>query len=228
MSRVEPLRHLSVFSPHAFGNRRIDVVGCGATGSRIALSLAKLGLENIHCHDFDTVEAHNIANQTFGVEDIGKLKIDALSAQIKSATGTEIKTYNQRVDAKTELGEIAFLLTDSMSSRKEIWDGALRYKLRTSLLIETRMGADAGRIYTVNPTKPRHVAEYEKTLYTDAEAEVSACGASTSVGPTAEIISGLAVWQMIRWFSIEKGADDILDNEIIISLRSMMAMSRQW
>jgi len=225
---VDPLRHLSVFSPHAFGQRRVDVIGCGATGSRIVLSLAKLGVENIHVWDFDVVEEHNIPNQAFGMSDIGLNKAVALAALVKAATGTEITVHEEKVDGTQMLGEVVFLLTDTISSRKEIWNGALKYKLKTNLLIETRMGADNGRVYSINPNKPGHIKAWEGTLYDDNEAEVSACGASVSVGPTAETISGLAVWQMIRWFSIENGGDDELDNEIIFSLRLMVAISRKF
>lgn len=225
---VDPLRHLSVFSPHAFGAKRVDVVGCGATGSRIALSLGKLGVENIHVWDFDTVEEHNVANQVFGNGDVGKLKVEALAAIIKAATGTSVTTHAERVDGSQFLGEVVFLLTDTMSSRKEVWNGALKFKLRTKLLIETRMGADNGRVYTVNPNKPGNIKAWEETLYEDTEAEVSACGASVSVGPTAEVIAGLAVWQMIRWFAVEQGTEDDIDNEIIFSLRPMTTISRRF
>lgn len=225
---IDPLRHLSVFSPFAFGQRRVDVVGCGATGSRIVLDLAKLGVENIHAWDFDQVEEHNVANQAFGLEHIGLLKVEALASIVRSATGTEITTHAEAVDGSQPLGEEVFLLTDTMASRKEIWDRGLKFKLRTQVLIETRMSADSGRVYTLNPNRPGHIRAYEETLYADDEAEQSACGASVSVGPTAEVLAGLAVWQLIRWFSIEQGGDDVLDNEIIFSLRPMVTISRQF
>ncbi len=225
---IDPLRHLSVFSPHAFGNKRVDVIGCGATGSRITLSLAKLGVKNIHVWDFDKVEEHNIPNQAFSLKDIGKFKGEALKEMVKLATGTEITFHNEFVNGTQSLGEIVFILTDTMKSRMEIWEKALRFKMRTKLLIETRMGADSGYVYSINPNKPSHVNVYEKTFYDDNEAEVSACGASISVGPTAEIISGLAVWQMIRWFSVEEGKDDDIENEIIFTIRPSMTISQQF
>lgn len=222
---IDPLRHLSVFKPNAFGNRRIDVVGCGATGSPIVMLLAKLGVENIHVWDFDRVEDHNIANQIYGLSDVGDLKVEALARRVKADTGTSITVYPEKVESQP-LGEVVFLLTDTMKSRKEIWDGTLKYKLRTKLCIETRMGADSGRIYTVNPNKREHVHAWEEAWYPDEEAEVSSCGSSISVGPTAHIVAGLAVWQMIRWFSIEQGSDDVLDHEIIFGLRSMNTITR--
>ncbi|HYD93184.1 MAG TPA: ThiF family adenylyltransferase [Candidatus Paceibacterota bacterium] len=225
---LDPLRHLDVFKPHAFGGRRVDVIGCGATGSRIALSLAKLGVEVIHVWDFDKVEEHNLANQGFGLEDVGELKTTALARLVKRDAGVRIETHAERVDGSQPLGDVVFLLTDTMASRKEIWDRGLKFKLRTKLLVETRMGADSGRVYALNPNTPLHTREWEKTLYTDEEAEVSACGTSVSVGPTAEIISGLAVWQMLRWFAVEQGGEDELDNEIIFSLRAMTMLNRRF
>jgi molybdopterin/thiamine biosynthesis adenylyltransferase len=225
---IDPLRHLSVFSPHAFGDKLVDVIGAGATGSRVALGLAKLGIEKIRVWDFDKVEEHNVPNQVFGLEHVGSFKVNALAEIIKAATGTAITAKKQKVDGSQDLGEIVFLLTDTMSSRKEIWDQGLKLKIKTRLLIETRMGADNGRVYALNPSKLDHIKEWEATLYSDDEAEVSACGASISVGPTAEVISGLAVWQLVRWFAVERGVEDNLDNEVIFSLRPMNILSRQF
>lgn len=221
---IDPLRHLAVFRPHAFGHRRVDVVGCGATGSRIVLDLAKLGVATIHAWDHDQVEEHNVANQVFGLPDVGRPKVEALAEIVRASTGTEIQAHARRVDGSELLGDVVFLLTDTMASRREIWQGALKFKLRTGLLVETRMGADNGRVYAVNPNKPGHIRAWEETLYADDEAEVSACGASVSVGPTAEILAGLAVWQMIRWFTVEQGGDDDRENEIIFALRPAMAV----
>lgn len=228
MNKVDITRHIDVFSRDAFGERRIDVIGAGATGSRIVLSLAKLGLENIHVWDFDVVEAHNIANQIFGNDDIGKLKVDALYDIVLKQTGLKIHKHAERVDGKQVLGDVVFLLTDTMASRKEIWQKGIRMKLRTKLMIETRMGADQGRVYTVIPTRNAHVKGWEATLYDDAVAEVSACGTAVTVGPTAEVVSGLAVWQMIRWQAIEQGKEDKLENEILFWLRPFMSMTRQF
>lgn len=225
---VDPIRHLAVFSPHRFGDRRVDVIGCGATGSRMVLSLAKLGVKNIHCWDFDHVAEHNVANQIFGNGDIGAQKVDALKKIVYDATGTAITAHNERVDGSQELGEVVFLLTDTMSFRKEIWEKSLRLKIHTKLLIETRMGADLGRVYALNPNRLSHARAWEATLCSDEAAEVSACGAATSVGPTAEIISGLAVWQLIRWESINHGAEDDLENEILFGLRSTMFITRKF
>ncbi len=218
---VNPTRHLSVFSPHAFGNRRVDIIGVGATGSHILVELAKLGITNLHVWDPDVVAEENISNQMYGPQHIGQLKVEAARTIVHTLTGTTITTHPEAVDGSQVLGDVVFVLTDGMTSRKQIWERALRYQMRTSLVIETRMGAEEGRVYAVDPSNPTHVDAYEATLYDDAKVtEASACGTSISVGPTAAILAGFAVWQLLRWFAVETGAStDILEQEIIFALR---------
>lgn len=230
MTNLNTSRHQEVFSADVFGDRRIDVIGAGASGSRVVLSLAKLGLQNIHVWDFDVVEAHNVPNQAYGIKDVGAKKVSALAALVLAQTGITITPHDERVDGSQTLADVVFLLTDTMSSRKQIWDKAIKYKKRTALMIETRMGSDQGRIYSINPIRPAEVRGWEATLCDDGLAEVSACGTTISVGPTAEIISGLAVWQLIRWLSIQNGNPkaDSLEHELIFTLRGLDTMKRSF
>lgn len=229
---IDPLRHMEIFDPVAFGERRVDVIGAGATGSRIAMSLAKLGISCIHVWDFDSIEEHNIANQLYGNHQIGEFKVDALQAIIKQFTDTEIVIHNEKVTDQ-ELGNIVFVLTDTMASRKEIWEKCIKYKLHVNRMIETRMGAEEMQIYTIDPCQPTQVEAWEGTLFEDEEIEeTTACGASTTVGPTAELVSGFAVWQLIRWFALEEGAkdakDDVTESEILAYVRPSTFVTRSF
>ncbi len=225
---VNPVRHLSVFSPRAFGSTEVGVIGCGAVGSRVGLLLGDLGVERIRLFDFDRVQEENIGNQAFYEGDVGAFKVDALARRIKEKSDVQATALPDRVDGTEPLGDVVFVLTDTMESRKRIWQTGLKYRPRVKWVIETRMGPESGMIYAFHPSRPGHVGEYEETLYRDEEAEESPCGAPVSVGPTAEVVAGLAVWQMIRWFAVEQGGDDILDNEIFFSLRSMITTARQF
>lgn len=219
---IDPSRHREVFSPDAFGERRVDVIGVGATGSRIALGLSKLGVQNIHAWDFDTVEEHNVANQLYAVADVGLPKVDALRSLIYQQTGDSIAIHNEEVTGETPLGEAVFLLTDTMSSRRAIFEGALAGKFNSRLMVETRMGVDEGRVYAVRPWNPLEVRRWTGTLYDDDDADVeeSLCGSAVTVGPTADLIAGFALWQFIKWAAIEvKGAADTLDFEMIFGGR---------
>ena len=70
-------KHFEFFNPTEIKDE-ICIIGCGAIGSTIAEMLVRLGIESINLYDFDTVSEHNITNQMFRNEDIGKNKVDAL------------------------------------------------------------------------------------------------------------------------------------------------------
>ena len=57
---------------------RIHIVGCGSVGATIAENLIRLGLTNITLWDMDVVSPHNLANQIFRQQDIGRPKVEAL------------------------------------------------------------------------------------------------------------------------------------------------------
>jgi len=227
---VDTLRHDSLFSANGFSQSglEIDLVGAGATGSPVGLGLAKLGVEDANVWDMDKIEPHNIANQAYIMSQIGDYKATALCEVIKENTGHDWKPYKEEVDGSQEMGDIVFLLTDTMKSRKEIFDKAIKNNVKTKLLIETRMGPDNGRIYTINPQSPREVEAYSNTLYSDEEAEVSACGTSITVGATANVIANMAIWQFMRWYGQfsdhEKYKEEVLENEIIIGLKGSMVL----
>ena len=65
------------FAPEKY-NTRIHIIGCGSVGSTLAENLVRCGLTKITLWDFDKVEAHNIVNQMFRQQDVGKLKAEAL------------------------------------------------------------------------------------------------------------------------------------------------------
>lgn len=224
---IDISRHMSVFNAEDF-DKRVDVIGCGAVGSHIVLMLTKLGIQNVHVWDFDEVEEHNIANQVFGLPHIGMPKVDAAHRLMKGLTGIEIQAHNKEVGGDEDLGNVVFIATDTMKSRKEIWDKAVKYKA-TEALIECRMGADNARIYLVNPMDPTHVKKYEGSLsYDDDESEESLCGSRTTVGPTAIHTACNAVWQMIRWYnnkSGKEGCDEEPENELLTSVNPQQAIA---
>lgn len=206
MTQLSVMRHQQIFDPFAH-NPPITIVGAGATGSRIWLALVELGLTNIEVWDFDKIEPHNIANQIYGKQDVGKYKVDALRDYYTFKTGEEpprsMKFYNMEVGPKIQNSgllftpSIVFLLTDTMTSRRQIFNEYIAGKC--PFMIETRMASSYGNVYTVNPFDQNASQKWIDSLIDDDEAETSPCGASISVGPTAAVIANLAVWQFINF-----------------------------
>ena len=58
---------------------RCHIIGCGSVGSTVAELLVRLGITDISLYDFDTVSAHNLANQMFNNDDIGRPKVEAVA-----------------------------------------------------------------------------------------------------------------------------------------------------
>lgn len=226
---LNPVRHMQVFEPSNFGDRQIDLVGVGAVGSKMALEVAKLGVRNIHLWDFDVVEDHNLPNQMFSLSHVGKPKVKACANVIKRDTGTKAKEHNGKIEPGDcpAFGDVVFLQTDSMTTRKLIWEESIRLNFRTRLMIETRIGTYSGRVYAVDPQNPDHVRAYEQTLYTDEEALPSECGTKTTIGATGDIVTGFAIWQFLLWSQVELQQKNIpLENEIIFSVHSPCLVSR--
>jgi len=213
---VDYWRQLDLFSPEKFGDKPVHIVGCGATGSWIAYQLAKMGVSNLHLWDFDEVENHNLPNQIFRLKDVGRSKVEALAEIIKEATGIVPTSHNEPVVGGTKLSGIVFLLVDSMDARKDIWNGSIKFKLDVELMIETRMAIDNGRVYAIRSSNPGDIKLWEGTLYSDDEAEESACS-NRSIAPTVGYIASVAVWKLIKFFN-----DEDYERELILSARPMI------
>ena len=235
---IDYLRQLEILNPKDFGDRKVTVVGAGATGSFVVSLLAQIGIKNISVWDFDVVEEHNLPNQIYTIKQIGQLKVEALKELIKEKSGFDIEIHNERVvDQIKNPGEYFFLLTDTMASRREIFEKCIEGRaFNTDLVIETRMDADCGRIYAFNPNSPKQVKEWKATLYTDEEATTSLCGASISIAPTVSFLASLAVWKLIQSFDVvrgpnrtqKKGKEEALYNETTFQLGPEEIITRRF
>lgn len=101
---------------------RIHIVGCGSVGSTVAENLARCGITKFTLWDFDKVEEHNIVNQMFTQNDVGKLKVEALKGILTDINPEIADTIELKPDGwngKLMSGYI-FLCVDSIDLRREI------------------------------------------------------------------------------------------------------------
>lgn len=225
-------RHASFFNP-AFHDLPVTVIGAGATGSRVVLELAGLGCDNINVYDFDIVENHNLPNQAYFDRHVGMPKVEALEQLVFEKLGFRKpghKFFNQKVEPGTrfEAAPVVFLLTDSFGSRKEIFRSHILPSEKVLWLIETRMAASHGHVYTLYAKNHITRQRWLASMRDDADVEnieASACGTSMSVGPTAAIIANLAVWQYIH---IATEDHDSRDEKLNIYLKPFTAKTERW
>lgn len=187
-------------------DERINVIGCGALGSWVALFLLKMGFKNVHVYDYDVVEEHNLPNQMFKEYDIGTSKVEATKFLYmemfneKDTNYDRLKIHNVKVTKENAiaLGGYTISCVDSMTARKELYEAMFLYG-KSSLWIEGRIGLYGAYIYTlIDKTDIDTNKKYEGTLYEDTEAEVSACGVSQTALPAAVNCASVMIMQLIE------------------------------
>lgn len=233
MAEFESTRHLTMFDPTVWGDRRVDIVGLGATGSMTAQLMGRLGITNLHLHDHDVIGAHNIANQMYPLGAVGRGKAETCRDLLKAATGIEPIIHGKCEGiAKTlddEFGDVVVLCLDSMSARAAVVRDRLRMKPTTQLVIDPRMGVEELRIYSFCPYRMSEVRAWEATITDDSETQENACQTRTTIGGTAAIVAGLVQHWFLQWYRrniVRDNAYGDLPFEVTMMLRPAMTMTR--
>ena len=218
-------RQSNIFDRYVWNKSKIpvNVIGVGASGSWLTLALAKMGIEKINVYDFDTIGEHNIPNQAFDLESIGRYKVNGLKSVVERQSGIRLNGKVKEVTKKDKLSGVVFMLTDTMSSRKEIYESVIKHNPNIELLIETRMDLRCCRIYSVCTTSIEHMRMYETSFYDDTEAEVSACGTSQTVVCTAMAVASHAIWSFLNWVNNKK-----YEGETLIDFENNYIINNNW
>ena len=161
---LEYTRQKRLFNPEE-QKSKIHILGAGSTGSFIALTLAKLGFEDITIYDFDKIEAHNIPNQFYRTEDIGKEKLDAIQEIVKDFSDLDINIEKGKINKNTDIGieinSIVVFCLDNIKTRKLVYDMIKDYPIA---LVDTRLGGESYQIYSFNLGDEEKKKEYEAQL----------------------------------------------------------------
>lgn len=160
--------------------------------------LSKSGMLQVTLWDSDSVESHNIPNQAFGVGMVGRNKAEAMAEIVKRDTGLQYKHKGHWNGEK--LGSVVFSCVDSMKVRKKILES-----MEKGLFIEVRMGVYHGQVFAID-TSIEEDRKFWHSHYVsdDVIEEKSACGTSLTIGNTANLLSSIAGWQLIKHMNDEK------------------------
>lgn len=192
------------FKPES-ANGRIHIIGCGSVGSTIAENLARCGVTKMTLWDFDKVEAHNIVNQMFTEEDVGKPKVEALKniiININPEAKDDVKIKPEGWNGKTLSGYI-FLCVDNIELRKEIVEKHID-NMNVKAVFDVRTSLESAQHYAADWTNIKQKENLLNSMqfsHEEAadETPVSACGITLGVATTVRIISALAVNNFINF-----------------------------
>lgn len=192
------------FQPEKY-DARIHIIGCGSVGSTLAENLARCGITKMTLWDFDTVENHNIVNQMFRQQDVGKTKVEALKdilTDINPCIGDDVELQPKGWQGKILSGYI-FLCVDSIELRKEFVEKHMDspfvkaiFDFRTTLESAQHYAADWSdfkmKQNLLNSMQFSHEEAAEET-------PVSACGVTLGVATTVRLVCALGTNNFINF-----------------------------
>jgi hypothetical protein len=175
MSSVSFLRHAGWFGPE--DAQTLNIVGVGATGSHIGLIAAKMGFHNFRVWDADIVEDHNLPNQIYDVEHVGKPKVEAFKSVLQRFNPSiNVETHNYFFDSshKSFLDGPLVLTVDTMSARKEAVS-TFKLNWKVNKVFETRLGFDFGELNIVDNMDVLETDAWSECLLDDKDLPEGPC-----------------------------------------------------
>lgn len=170
----------------------IIIGGVGGIGSWLTLFLSRMmGPDSyLILYDFDKVEEVNMAGQLFRIQDIGKLKVNAMKDIVMDFGGYE-KIVNQpdRYDSESLRSPVMFSCFDNMKARKVMFENWLTEaeKYPDSIFIDGRLNAEQFQVYYVTL---EWAEKYRKEhLFDDKEVEDANCSYKQTTHFAAAIAS---------------------------------------
>ena len=188
MSRF--LRQLDILDPEKLVRLAVTVIGAGAVGSFTTVALAKMGLGDLTVYDDDLVTDHNLPNQFYREVDVGRPKVEALAEIVHAFAGISIKGHQEKYTHQVLAGLVVSAV-DSMDARRTIWR-RVRMNPAVVLFIDARMGAEVARVFTVDPTDPDDLRQYQASLHSSDDAFQAPCTARATVYCAAGISALIA------------------------------------
>ena len=192
------------FQPERY-NDRIHIVGCGSVGSTLAENLARCGMTKFTLWDFDRVEAHNIVNQMFTEQDVGRPKVEALRdilVNINPEIADKIELKPDGWNGKLMSGYV-FLAVDSIDLRREIVEKHMNSPC-VKAMFDFRTLLESAQHYAANWSDYKAKQDFMRSMqfsHDEAKSEtpVSACGITLGVATTVRLICGLGVNNFINF-----------------------------
>lgn len=212
-------RQLDVIPLKTLG-AQINIIGAGAIGSWVALSLAKMGFQDITVWDHDTVSIENMNCQFYPLDEIDKPKVTALRDMVQRFTGTRIVAVQEKYTGQ-ELDGIVISALDNMETRRLIFD---KRGPRTTWIIDPRMSLEAASMFVCNVREPSSVEQYSKHFYSDAEAVQERCTAKSTIY-TANLIAGL-VCKAVKDIVTDNRDDLVRNLELHVGKNQLMTWTQ--
>lgn len=164
--------------------KTILLAGIGGIGSYVVFLLARMKPAILYIYDDDVVEAGNMSGQLYSLNDLGNLKVNALTNMIRNyADYSNIFAIPARFTSTTEAADIMICGFDNMESRKiffEKWIAHVASKPQEEkancLFIDGRLAVEEFQILCIRGDDKFNINRYNtEFLFSDSEADETIC-----------------------------------------------------
>ena len=83
--------------------KRIAILGCGAIGANLAISLARRGFKSFYLADYDKIQEHNISTQPWENQELGRLKTAMLSKKLSLFSNAKGMTDSSKIESTGDI-----------------------------------------------------------------------------------------------------------------------------
>ncbi|MBO4287418.1 MAG: ThiF family adenylyltransferase [Kiritimatiellae bacterium] len=154
-------RSKGILEVGALAKKRVMIVGLGSFGGQIAVELAKAGVGAFSLLDFDRMELHNLSRHICSVQDLGRLKTDAVADAILGKNPyaevdrfpVDINKEPVTLDRETARADLVICATDNNTSRFNLTNVLLR-RAKPCLYGRAVTRAEGGDVFRYRPGGP--------------------------------------------------------------------------
>lgn len=161
-------------------SKRVLIIGLGSGGSPIAVELAKAGVGQFALADFDRVELHNLSRHICTVNDLGRLKTDAVADAIKGKNPYAVIDklpidINKNLDilaSEIAKADVVMCCTDNNQSRFNTSELLVKYG-KIGIFGRAITRAEGGDVFIYRPGEPCYFCLLGSDWYDQSAEEIT-------------------------------------------------------
>lgn len=164
--------------------KTVILAGLGGIGSYVCFLLARVQPTAMLLYDDDMVESANMSGQLYGLNDVGRNKVDALSDMVKTyANYNKTFAIAEKYKKDSDVADIMICGFDNMEARKLYFGKWVNHVADQSaegrthcLFIDGRLSAEYLQVYCITGDDMEAMHNYkDKALFNDSEADETVC-----------------------------------------------------
>ena len=210
-------------------NKRVLIIGLGSGGSPIAVELAKAGVGQFALADFDRIELHNLSRHICSLNDLGRLKTDAVADVIKGKN-TYARIDKLPIDVSKTLdvleeeivkADIILCCTDNNSSRFHTSELLEKHK-KIGLFGRAITRAEGGDVFIYRPGQACYFCLLGSDWYDQSDEEITNEASARRAGHIPAYVSAEDAEAFVQ---VGLGADIEPINNMMVKL-ALVELSR--